>query len=111
MKRLSGVMVVLMVLALVLGAFTAAQPAAAQGDEKIVIYMQMGGTQGDGTTLARTNGAKAAAEAPGHRAARAVLELGSAGDDQPVQGGAGCGTGRHRDHGTPRRRRIHGLGG
>lgn len=65
MKRLSGVIVVLMVLALVLGAFSTSQPAAAQEGEKIVIYMQMGGTQGDGTTLARTNGAKAAAEALG----------------------------------------------
>jgi len=65
MKRLSGVVVVLMVLVLVLGAFSVPQPVAAQGGEKIVVYMQMGGTQGDGTTLARTNGAKAAAEALG----------------------------------------------
>ncbi len=65
MKRLSGVIVVVMVLALALGAFNMAQPAAAQGGDKIVVYMQMGGTQGDGTTLARTNGAKAAAEALG----------------------------------------------
>jgi len=53
-----------MVCALLLGAFGVAQPVAAQGD-KIVIYMQMGGTQGDGTTLGRTNGARAAAEALG----------------------------------------------
>jgi simple sugar transport system substrate-binding protein len=65
MKRLSGVIVVLMVLALVLGAFSTPLPAAAQGDETLVVYMQMGGTQGDGTTLARTNGAKDAAEALG----------------------------------------------
>lgn len=66
MKRLSGVMVVLMVFALVLGVVNTPQPAAAQGDaKKIVIYMQMGGTQGDGATLARTNGAKAAAAALG----------------------------------------------
>lgn len=65
MKRMSGVIVVLMVLALALGALNTALPAAAQGDEKMVIYMQMGGTQGDGTTLARTNGAKDAAEALG----------------------------------------------
>jgi len=62
MKRMSRVIVVLMVLALVLGA---SLPVAAQEDEKIVVYMQMGGTQGDGTTLARTNGAVAAAEALG----------------------------------------------
>lgn len=39
--------------------------SAAAQDEEIVIYMQMGGTQGDASTLARTNGAKAAAEALG----------------------------------------------
>jgi simple sugar transport system substrate-binding protein len=32
-------------------------------NSQIVIYMQMGGTQGDGATLARTNGARAAAAA------------------------------------------------
>ena len=36
-----------------------------QGQKQIVVYMQMGGTQGDASTLARTNGAKAAAEALG----------------------------------------------
>lgn len=35
--------------------------AVAQDDE-ILVYMQMGGTQGDASTLARTNGARAAAE-------------------------------------------------
>ena len=39
-------------------------PAAPAG-KQIVIYMQMGGQQGDGATLARTNGAKAAAAALG----------------------------------------------
>jgi simple sugar transport system substrate-binding protein len=33
--------------------------------EQLVVYMQMGGQQGDPSTLARTNGAKAAAEALG----------------------------------------------
>jgi len=42
----------------------AAAPAPAAG-KKIVIYMQMGGQQGDSSTLARTNGAKAAAAALG----------------------------------------------
>ena len=45
----------------------AAAPAAAQealGDG-MTIYMQMGGTAGDGATLPRTNGARAAAEAFG----------------------------------------------
>ncbi|MBN1311564.1 MAG: substrate-binding domain-containing protein [Anaerolineae bacterium] len=39
------------------------EPTAA--GEEIVVYMQMGGQQGDPSTLARTNGAKAAAEALG----------------------------------------------
>jgi simple sugar transport system substrate-binding protein len=45
----------------VFGALFASQ-AWAQ-DKQLVIYMQCGGTQGDGTTLARTNGARAAAAA------------------------------------------------
>jgi simple sugar transport system substrate-binding protein len=40
----------------------AAAPAAPAG-EQLVMYMQMGGTQGDASTLARTNGAQAAAKA------------------------------------------------
>ena len=39
----------------------AAAAPAEQGQKQITIYMQMGGTQGDAGTLARTNGAKAAA--------------------------------------------------
>jgi simple sugar transport system substrate-binding protein len=45
----------------VFGALFASQ-AWAQ-DKQLVIYIQCGGTQGDGTTLARTNGARAAAAA------------------------------------------------
>ena len=44
---------------------TAVPPTAAPAAKQIVIYMQMGGQQGDGATLARTNGAKAAAAALG----------------------------------------------
>ncbi len=41
---------------------TGVQPAAPAAQTKqLVVYMQMGGTQGDASTLARTNGAKAAA--------------------------------------------------
>lgn len=36
---------------------------ASAADKQLVIYMQMGGTQGDASTLARTNGARAAAAA------------------------------------------------
>jgi simple sugar transport system substrate-binding protein len=49
-----------LVLALVIvGALFSVQTWAA--DKQLVIYMQCGGTQGDGATLARTNGARAAA--------------------------------------------------
>ena len=41
---------------------TAAPPA---GQTQLLVYMQMGGNQGDPSTLARTNGAKAAAAALG----------------------------------------------
>ena len=40
-------------------------PAETGGGEELVVYMQMGGNQGDPSTLARTNGAKAAAKALG----------------------------------------------
>ena len=39
--------------------------APAQAGKQLVIYMQMGGTAGDASTLARTNGAEAAAKAYG----------------------------------------------
>ena len=45
----------------IFGALFSTQAWAA--DKQIVIYMQCGGTQGDGATLARTNGARAAAAA------------------------------------------------
>jgi len=45
----------------IVGALFATQAWAA--DKQLVIYMQCGGTQGDGATLARTNGARAAAAA------------------------------------------------
>jgi simple sugar transport system substrate-binding protein len=63
MKRLVSLLAVLIVVILVLGPTQLARPVTAQ--DEIVIYMQMGGTQGDGTTLARTNGAREAAEALG----------------------------------------------
>ena len=56
MKKLSLVLLALVVL----GALFAAQ---AWAQKQLVIYMQCGGTQGDGATLARTNGARAAAKA------------------------------------------------
>ncbi|MCZ7538444.1 MAG: substrate-binding domain-containing protein [Anaerolineae bacterium] len=63
MQRMRNLIVVLFVIALAMGMVQTVRPAAAQGE--IVIYMQMGGHQGDGGTLARTNGARAAAEALG----------------------------------------------
>ena len=61
MKRFFHLLTALFVLTLVL---SIGQVGTAQ-DNEIVIYMQMGGTQGDASTLARTNGARAAAEALG----------------------------------------------
>jgi len=63
MKRFSSLVVAIAIVALALGAAFAVRPASAQDGDRLVVYMQMGGTQGDGTTLARTNGARAAAEA------------------------------------------------
>lgn len=62
MKRFSSLIVAIAIVALALGAAFAGQPVSAQDGDRLVVYMQMGGTQGDGTTLARTNGARAAAE-------------------------------------------------
>ena len=64
MKRTYNLIVILFIVAVALGTVYMGRTASAQ-DQKIVMYMQMGGTQGDGTTLARTNGARAAAEALG----------------------------------------------
>jgi simple sugar transport system substrate-binding protein len=59
MKRYFKSLAILMVL--VFATMLSVQLTAAQ-DEEIVVYMQMGGTEGDPSTLARTNGARAAAE-------------------------------------------------
>jgi simple sugar transport system substrate-binding protein len=61
MKRFLGMLALLAGIAMVVSGL---QLVAAQ-DAQIVIYMQMGGTQGDPSTLARTNGAEAAAKALG----------------------------------------------
>jgi simple sugar transport system substrate-binding protein len=58
MKRYLSILAILLVVAVVM---LGVQLTAAQDDE-IVVYMQMGGTEGDPSTLARTNGARAAAE-------------------------------------------------
>ncbi len=67
MKRFFSLLTVMMVLTLVLSAFApfAANKVETAADKQLVVYMQMGGNQGDPSTLARTNGAKAAAEALG----------------------------------------------
>ena len=57
MKRILNLLAISLALMLVL---SLGQAIVAQ--DEVVVYMQMGGTQGDGTTLARTNGARAAAE-------------------------------------------------
>jgi len=62
-KRLISLIIVVTVVAVALA--VVAPPRSIAQDDQLVVYMQMGGTQGDGTTLARTNGAIAAAEALG----------------------------------------------
>ncbi len=57
MKRFSSLVAVMIVLMLVL---SLGQAITAQ--DEVLVYMQMGGNLGDGATLARTNGAIAAAE-------------------------------------------------
>lgn len=65
MKRLFSVFAILTVVALTLSGCAATPTTAPSGGtgKQLVVYMQMGGNQGDPSTLARTNGAKAAAAA------------------------------------------------
>jgi simple sugar transport system substrate-binding protein len=62
MKRILSIVAVLMVVVFVVG-LTPTTRASAQtaAPAKLVMYMQMGGNQGDASVLARTNGARAAA--------------------------------------------------
>ncbi len=64
LKRLiAGSIMVLLLMGVSFTALASGQEeAAATIEEKITIYMQMGGTEGDPSTLARTNGARAAAK-------------------------------------------------
>ncbi|MBN2305500.1 MAG: substrate-binding domain-containing protein [Anaerolineae bacterium] len=61
MKRIWILLVLVMVVALV----APAGHQKTEAQDKIVIYMQMGGNEGDPSVLARTTGARAAAEALG----------------------------------------------
>ncbi|MHB8752252.1 MAG: substrate-binding domain-containing protein, partial [Aggregatilineales bacterium] len=63
MKRAFSMLAILMVAAFVLA--TGPVSTASAQTPQIVIYMQMGGNQGDPSVLARTNGAEAAAKALG----------------------------------------------
>ena len=78
------------------------QPLLLSRPKQIVVYMQMGGTQGDASTLARTNGAKAAAEAFGIK----LVEQYSGWDHQKMidqfKESRGRQAGRHRHHGPSR---------
>ncbi len=69
MKRSYSLFAVLLIAAIILSACgapaTKAPAAQAPSGKQLVVYMQMGGNQGDPSTLARTNGAKAAAAALG----------------------------------------------
>ncbi len=62
MKRIVFALIIVIMGVTAVWAAPATKSSAA---DSIVIYMQMGGTQGDPTTLARTNGAFAAADALG----------------------------------------------
>jgi simple sugar transport system substrate-binding protein len=64
--RIIGILLALVVLSAGLAFAGGGQEDKMKGGEEILIYMQMGGTQGDGATLARTNGARAAAQALGN---------------------------------------------
>ncbi len=56
---------ILVVLGVVLASMAWAGGTKETGGKQVVVYMQMGGTAGDASTLARTNGARAAAAANG----------------------------------------------
>jgi len=68
MKKYKKILVLLASLSIIISGtvFAGGGQEKIPGEEEIVIYMQMGGTQGDGATLARTNGARAAAKALGN---------------------------------------------
>ncbi len=61
MKRFLSILIVVLMVAAFSVQLTSAAPTAQA--KQLVVYMQMGGTQGDPSTLARTNGAEAAAKA------------------------------------------------
>jgi hypothetical protein len=114
MKHTASILSVLMILALILSACQApatpapaapAAPAAAPAGNQPVMYMQMGGTAGDASTLARTNGARAAAQALNIK----LVEQYSGWDPQKMIDQfkeAGGQTGLHRNHGASGRRRF-----
>ena len=60
-KSILKVLVAVIILSMVAVIPAASAAPVAQDKKELTIYMQMGGTQGDAATLARTNGAKAAA--------------------------------------------------
>ena len=60
-KSILKVLVAVIILSMVAVIPAASAAPVAQDQKELTIYMQMGGTQGDAATLARTNGAKAAA--------------------------------------------------
>ena len=60
-KSILKVLVAVIILSMVAVIPAASAAPVTQDQKELTIYMQMGGTQGDAATLARTNGAKAAA--------------------------------------------------
>ena len=61
MRNLKWFLVTFVVIGVLLSTQAWAGGTKEATEKQILIYMQMGGTEGDGATLARTNGAKAAA--------------------------------------------------
>lgn len=63
MRKFKWVILALVVFSVLLSLQACAKGTTQTAGKQLVIYMQCGGTQGDGATLARTNGARAAAAA------------------------------------------------
>jgi simple sugar transport system substrate-binding protein len=63
MRRIGSFIAAVMIVVALFGMLSCGNQAKGAGTPVMTVYMQMGGTEGDPSTLARTNGAKAAAAA------------------------------------------------
>lgn len=62
-KAIAALAVIVVIAVLAVGCGSSKSTTGSSSEKQITVYMQMGGVQGDPSTLARTNGAKAAAKA------------------------------------------------